>query len=507
MDTGKHGLGHAPEQDGPPPETQPPGLGRVAVSGAGWQSVSYVGGKLLVLVSTAILARLLTPDDFGLVALALVFVTYAEVVADFGVAQALIYLPARRSSADAAVVLSALWSVTLAGAGVLAAPAVAAFFGRADVTPIFRALSLSLLLNGIGQVPDALLRRDLRFRTQIAGNLARAAAQGVASVAFALGGAGAWAIVLGQLVGEAAWAGTLWALVDYRPRRGFHRLQRTDVKELVGYGAPAAGNALVLSLVFNVDYLIVGRRLGARELGYYTLAYRIPQMLIIQVFYILSTVTFPLFARVRTSAERLRNGYLVAVKLQSVYGVIAGVALAVTAADLVPFVFGDKWAPSIVPLRALALYALFRSLGIGGVDLLKAVGKPALAFRLSLLRLAVVGPLLWFLAERGIDAVAWGQVGAALVLAVVVQAVAARSAGIRASLVAGAAAPAALAGVVGAAAGAGVATLLPDAHLARALCSGAVTVGCALAALVLVDRSIVPQVRELLVRRRRPAEA
>ena len=487
-----------------PPER---GLGRVAVAGAGWQSVSYAGGKLLVLVSTAILARLLTPSDFGLVALALVFVTYAEVIADMGVAQALIYLPHRRSYADAAVVLSAAWSFALVLVALAAAPAVASFFGRPDVTPIFRVLSLSLLLNGVGQVPDALLRRDLRFRTQIAGNLARAAVQGVASVALAVAGLGPWAIVLGQLAGEAAWAITLWALVDYRPRRGFHRLVRADAKELVGYGAPAAGNALVLSLVFNVDYLIVGRRLGVRALGYYTLAFRIPQMLIIQVFYILSTVTFPLFARVRDSAERLRPGYLLAVKLQSAYGVLAGVALAVTAPDLVPLVFGDGWAPSIVPLRALALYALFRSLGIGGVDLLKAVGRPALAFRLSLLRLAVVAPLLWFLAPSGIDAVAWGQAGAALALAVVVQGVAGRAAGIGGGALLGAAAPALVAGLAGAAAGAGAAALLPDAHLLRAVVSGVAAIGCGGLVLALVDRSIVGQLRGLLVRHREPAPA
>jgi lipopolysaccharide exporter len=488
---------------GPPPEQG--GLGRVAAAGAGWQSVSYVGGKLLVLVSTAILARLLTPSDFGLVALALVFVTYAEVIADLGVAQALIYLPKKRSYADAAVVLSAAWSVTLVLVALVSAPAVASFFGRPDVTPIFRVLALSLLLNGIGQVPDALLRRDLRFRTQIAGNLARAAAQGIASVAFAVAGLGPWAIVLGQVVGEAAWAGTLWALVDYRPRRGFHRLERSDVKELVGYGAPAAGNALVLSLVFNIDYLIVGRRLGARALGYYTLAFRIPQMLIIQVFYILSTVTFPLFARVRDDAARLRSGYLVAVKLQSVYGVIAGVTLWVTAADLVPLVFGERWEPSVVPLRALALYATFRSLGIGGVDLLKAVGRPALAFRLSLLRLAVVAPLLWVLAARSIDAVAWGQAGAALVLALVVQGVTGRSAGIGGAALAGAVAPAVAAGLAGAAAGMGVAAALPDVHLVRALLSGGAALACAAGVLVLIDRSIVGQLRGLIARRPAPA--
>lgn len=490
----------------PPGPTSTPesGLGRVAVAGAGWQSISYVGGKLLVLVSTVILARLLTPSDFGLVALALVFVTYAEVVADLGVAQALIYLPKRRSYADAAVVLSALWSLTLVGLALLAAPAVASFFGRPDVTPIFRVLSLSLLLNGIGQVPDALLRRDLKFRTQIAGNLARAGAQGIASVAFAVAGFGPWAIVLGQLVGEAAWAGMLWALVDYRPRRGFHRLNRDDAKELVGYGAPAAGNALVLSLVFNIDYLIVGRRLGARSLGYYTLAFRVPQMLIIQVFYILSTVTFPLYARVRDSGARLANGYLLAVKLQAVYGVIAGVALAVTAGDLVPLVFGERWTPSVVPLRALALYAMFRSLGIGAVDLLKAIGRPALAFRLSLLRLAVVAPLLWVLAGRGIDEVAWGQAAAALALAVVVQVIAARAAGIPASGLVRAVAPAAVAGIVAAAAGIAVGEAVPENHLAGVLLSGGAAVACGLGALALVDRSVVPQLRGLLTRRQEP---
>jgi lipopolysaccharide exporter len=496
--------------DGGSPERVDPeegGLGRVAVAGAGWQSLSYLGGKLLVLASTIVLARLLTPSDFGLVALALVFVTYAEVVADLGVAQALIYLPKKRASADAAVVVSAVWSIALVLVAVAAAPAVAAFFGRPDVTPIFRVLSVSLLLNGVGQVPDALLRRDLRFRTQIAGNLARALVQGVVSVTLAVAGAGPWSIVFGQLAGEAAWAAVLWALVDYRPVRGFHRVARDDLREVLRYGAPAAGNALVLSLVFNIDYLIVGRRLGARALGFYTLAFRIPQMLIVQVFYILSTVTFPLFARVRESAERLRGGYLLAVKLQSVYGVLAGMLLAVAAPDLVPLVFGAEWTPSVVPLRALALYAMFRSLGIGAVDLFKAVGRPALAFRLSLLRLAVVAPLLWFLAGRGIDEVAWGQAGAALALALLMQGVAARTLGLPAAAPARAVAPAVVAGTAGAAAAGAVLTVLPDDHLIRLLGSTAAGLAGALAALMATDRKLVPQIRDLLRRRTEPAPA
>src|SRR5919197_148877 len=124
--------------------------------------------------------------------------------------------------------------------------------------------------------------------------------------------------------------------------------------------------------------------------------------------------------------DRVRRGYLTAVRLQSFYGVAAGVGLAVVAPMLIRVVFGSRWDGSIVPLEALALYAAFRSLGIGYVDVLKAIGRTRLVFALGLLRLAAVLPALVLAVHFGIVGVSWGQAAVAFVLAVVMQGVATR---------------------------------------------------------------------------------
>ncbi|TME82431.1 MAG: glycosyltransferase [Chloroflexi bacterium] len=406
------------------------GLARAALNGVAWQGASFFAGKALVLVSTAILARLLSPTAFGVVALALVFITFADVVTDLGVAQALVFFPADRRRNDAALVVCLAVSGAFVGLAMLAAPLVASFFGHPEITGMFRVLSLALLVRATGQVPDALLRKSLRFRPRTIAELNRALFQGVASVVLAVVGYGPWAIIDGYLLGCAVWSLLLWRAVPYRPDASFWRLRGAGLRPLLRFGAPAAGTAFLLCLVFNVDYLIVGRLLGARALAYYTLGFRIPELVIISVFNVISVVAFPLFSRVRDDEQRLHGGYLFGLRVQAIYGVAAGVGLAMAAPMIVHVVFGDRWDPAIVPLEALALYAAFRSLGLGPHEAFRGIGRPDLLVKLSLLRFAVVVPALLIGVKFGIAGVSWAQAAAALPLALIMQAVASRVLGI-----------------------------------------------------------------------------
>lgn len=445
-----------PEQ----PETpHAPGLRSAAVGGVLWQALSFLGGKVMVLLATAVLARLLTPEDFGLVAFALVVIAIADVVGDGGTAQALVYLPGSRRRTDAALATAVAFSGTLALIACLAAPAVADFFDSEEVTPLLRVLSLALVLGAVASVPEALLRKQLLFRRTVVGNLVKAGTTGLVSIGLALGGAGAWALVWGQLAGLLAYNVALWSLVSHRPDLRWWRLSWTDSGPLVRYGLTVAGAMLLSKAIFDVDYIIVGRMLGTEALGLYTLAFRLPELAIISVFFVISAVAFPVYSRAQSDLDRLRRGYLTAVRLQAAYGAGAGVGLAVLAPYVVLVVFGSQWRASVVPLAALALYAAARSLGAGANDVYKALGRPGLAVWLSLVRLGLLVPVLLWATRWGIEGVAWAQAALALVFVFLMQGLAARVLGMPARDVVRALGPAVVVGL-GVAGGAGAARLL-----------------------------------------------
>jgi lipopolysaccharide exporter len=489
-----------PSDEQPAGET-PEDLSRPAVGGVLWQGLSFLLGKGFTLVATIVLARLLTPSEFGLVALALVFITFAENVSDLGVAQGLVYFSRERQNEDGALLLTALSGAGLFLLGLASAPLIGKLFHEPDVVPMIQVLSGALVLGAVRQVPDALLRRELEFRKRVITEISRAVIQGTVSIALAAAGLGAWAIVWGYVCGSAAWCLSAWLLADYRPRPGFWRIDRAVTRRLLGYGAPAAAQSLLAALIFDVDYLIVGGQLGTHALGTYALAFRLPQLLIINVFFVLSTVAFPLYSRARESPERLKRGYLKGLQLQCAYGVAASAGLFMVAPMLVPVVFGQKWAASVAPLEALAIYAGFRALGAGAVDVYKGIGRPGIAATVSFFRLVVLVPALLIAASGGIDAVAWTQALLALAFAIGMQAVASRVLGLVPADLWEAVRPA-LAIAAGTAVGAGlVRWLMPGAEELRLTLAVAAGVGLGLLAVWIADADFVRYAKALLWRR------
>jgi PST family polysaccharide transporter len=206
-----------------------------------------------------------------------------------------------------------------------------------------------------------------------------------------------------------------------------------------------------------------------------------------------------MFSRARADPARLKRGYLTSVRLQSAYGVAAGVGLFMVAPMLVPVVFGPRWSAAVVPLEALALYAAARSLGAGAVDVYKGIGRPGIGVAVALVRLAVLVPALLLAARNGgIETVAWTQVALALAFAAGMQSVAARIVGLGLADLGRALRPAlALAGgiVVGAGAVRWGLTGPEGLRLAAAIAAGT---ACGLAALWRLDAGFLRDSRALL---------
>ncbi|MET4591937.1 lipopolysaccharide biosynthesis protein [Arthrobacter sp. 754] len=437
----------------------PSTLANLGARGAMWQGFAQVVGKGIVLLTTIVLARLLSPEEYGLIALALVVMAYAETLADAGVAQALVYLPRSAEIARSALLISILMGGVLAAGALVGAPLISEFFGREEVTSLVQVLAVSLLATALAAVPESLLRRELRFQRLTAATVIRAVVTGALSMSLAFAGYGAWSLPIGTAAGSIMYAVSCWVLLPEHVSWRIWHVDSQSFRANLTYGFPVAGSNLLARLIFDIDYLIIGRMLGAQALGFYILAFRLPELLIINVFFVLSSVMFPLYARVRNEPVRLQNGYLKSVQMQALYGVTAGVGLAVVAPALVPVLFGDQWDAAVLPLVFLALYASARSLGAGANDVYKAIGRPSLSIWISIVRLAVLIPVLLFATQWGIAGVAAAQFGVTLLFAAGMQTVAAKVIGVRGGQLMRAVLPGLVCGAIVTLVGLGVRTL------------------------------------------------
>ncbi|MBP6516971.1 MAG: oligosaccharide flippase family protein, partial [Chitinophagales bacterium] len=175
---------------------------KATVQGAAWNSATYIGSKLMVFITTIILARLLTPEDFGLLALGMILINYLDTVDGLGIADALIYRQSEQEHAyNVAFVINFLVGTVITIVGILAAPLVAQFFNEPRVTGILQVLALSYLISGIGSLIASRFRKELDFRSKFVVSVGKAVVKGGVSIILALTGFGVWSLVWGQLAG------------------------------------------------------------------------------------------------------------------------------------------------------------------------------------------------------------------------------------------------------------------------------------------------------------------
>jgi O-antigen/teichoic acid export membrane protein len=392
---------HRPFDDEPAGPSK--GIGARTLRGAFWAYGSFVGGRLLVLASTAVLARVLDPRDFGVVGFALTFLAFVDTLQGLGLTQALV---AHRGG-DLLERANTVFAVTVAvGAGmwllsIALAPVAASFFNQPRVEQLMPVLGANFLIRAIGSTHYALAQRWLDFRARAGAEFADVIVRGGSGVALALAGAGVWSIVLGYVVGTISMTVALWIGVPWRPRL---RPRRRHLDGMIGFGSALATVDIISAVVSNIDYLFVGRILGAAALGLYTIGYRLPELIISNLAMIAGLAMFPAFAQVER--RLLRHAYLVGFRYTILVSLPLTAGMLILARPLVLTLFGPKWAPAVAPMQMLALVALAITIDIPAGTVYKAVGKGRVLLWLSVPKLVLLGAALLVFTHDGIVAAA-----------------------------------------------------------------------------------------------------
>ncbi|HUF78193.1 MAG TPA: lipopolysaccharide biosynthesis protein [Thermoanaerobaculia bacterium] len=368
------------------------GLARATAWGVVWAFAASALSRLAWLAALAVLARLLAPEEFGLFAFGLIFLTYVDTVGDLGTGQALIHWPRRTAEAAhltfyANLAMGVLW-FALAQA---AAPWVAAFFRNPEGEPVIRVLAASFLIRALGNTHDALCQKELRFKARLVPELALTAGKGLLAVALAFAGFGVWALVWGQLAGLVLQTAALWLIVPWRPAGP---LPRDLIRPMLLYGRGIIAVNLLAAVVHHADLVVVGRMLGTTALGFYQMATKVPEVAVTVAVWVVGRVLFAAFSQAHAAGRALARGYLAALRYVSLVTVPAAAGLFAVAEPLVRSVFGEPWLPSVPILQALAVYVGLRSVGSHAGDVLKATGRTGLLAGLAVGKAVVLVPAL-----------------------------------------------------------------------------------------------------------------
>ena len=374
------------------------------INGVGWSALSLVGRQGLTFAIGIILARLLSPREFGLLAMITILTSFASIFAELGFSAALV----QKQDVQPAHLSSVFWLnlgmgllLTLVFIG--SAPLIAGFYHEPILVPLTMLVSLNFLISSFNIVQNTLMTKSMDFRTLSKVEIAAAGISGVVAVLMAYIGYGVWSLAMQSVVATFVTAVVLWFLSGWRPSFTF---SWSAIKDLLGFSGSLFGSKLLNYWVRNLDYLLIGRVLGTGPLGIYNRSYEIMLMPLNTVSRVLGRVMFPSFSIIQSDKNRVKRTYLQVIRAISLITFPMMLGLLVTAKPFVLTIFGPKWAGMIPILRIFCLVGMSQSIGTFNGNLYLSQGRADLQFKVGLVLHTI--PLLGI-----VIGLHWGIIGVA----------------------------------------------------------------------------------------------
>lgn len=375
-------------------------LKQKAMRGVVWSVAEKGGAQATQFLTFLVLARLLSPDAFGLISLANVFIHFVQALINSGFSEAIV----QRKDLEPEHLDTAFWvnlgiGTAITAVGIFAANAIAIFFKEPALTPIIQCLSLNVFIKSLADVQQAILRRKLHFRGLTVRRVVGLIAGSVVGITMALMNFGVWSLVVQTLVANLVGVILLWKISGWRP--GF-KVSKSHFKELFSFGINVFGISIFVFLNRRGDDFLIGYFLGPTALGYYTIAYKIFVTVMQVLQEATQKVSLPTFSKLQGDREKLLRAFYTGTRVVSFVGVPAFIGLAMVAPEFIQIAFGEQWLPSVPVMQILALNGvLVIVMSFSGPSIM-AIGKPSWNFRLLFVNTVVKVPAFLIAVEYGI---------------------------------------------------------------------------------------------------------
>ena len=379
-------------------------LKQKVVSGAAWSALQKVSSQVIQFSVFLILAALLEPESFGLVALAVAFIGFLQVFLDQGFSDAVI----QRENLEPEHLDTAFWSnvavgLMLSSIALLSSAFIAELFKQPTLGPIIDFFSLTLIIGSVSAVQQAILRREFKFKSLALRNMVAIVAGGIVATSMAFYGMGVWSLVGKQLVEVAVRAIILWKVSNWRPRFKFSRRHFGD---LFHFGINITAMHVLTFSNRKAGDFIIGYFLGAAALGYYHVGTRIIKMVQGLIATTINSVAMPAFSRLQSDVKRVKQAFFKITNFTVLVSFPAFGSLYLLSGTIVDDILGERWHSVIPVMSILACVAVFDGVKHAMSSLILGMGKSSWRLKLQLLEVpvSIVGVLI--AVNWGINAVA-----------------------------------------------------------------------------------------------------
>lgn len=381
---------------------------KLVVSGVFWTFIQLIVNQSFAFGLKLVLAKLLFPNQFGLVGMAAVFTGFVQVVNDLGIGAALVQRKKeelREQHYSTAFSTGVIWSVVLfAIMSFVIAPFAASFYHEALLNTVIPVLSIGILVSPVNLVHKAQLSKRMNFKKLAFIDNTSNILSGVIALIMALNGAGVWALVFNSV------STVFFAMPLYFNATGWKpvfKIEKQAFKDVFGFGAYATGSNVLNYMYNNIDYLLIGKLLGASSLGLYTLAFVLTDTFRSRLMSVINSVMYPLYGKRQNDFESLKKYYLKVVLFNCLFVFPIMIFFVVDGNAFIIHVFGAKWQETVNPLQILSLSVMLHILVSGNTALLRGLGYPGLEMKQQLFKAAV------FLPTLAIGIYNYGLIGAA----------------------------------------------------------------------------------------------
>jgi O-antigen/teichoic acid export membrane protein len=385
-------------------------LSQKVVKGGFWVFFLKIVSRGFSLIRLIILARILSPSDFGLMGIALLTMSTLETFSQTGFQQALI-----QKKEDIKSYLDSSWTVLILRGFILftilyfIAPYAAIFFKVPEAKSIIRVIGFAILFKAFTNIGVIYFQKELEFRKQFIYQFSGTLADFIVAITAVLILRNVWALVLGLLAGNIVRCFVSYLVHPYRPHLS---KDLGKAKELFGFGKWILGSSILIFLITQGDDIFVGKILGTTALGFYQLAYRISNMPATEITHVISQVTFPAYSKLQDNIPKLREAYLKILQVTAFLSFPIAGLIFVLAPDFTKIFLGEKWMPMVPAMQALCIFGVTRSIGATMGPILNSVGRPKIQTKVSSFQLITMVMIIYPLTIQ------WGILGASLAVVI-----------------------------------------------------------------------------------------